>query len=333
MGSLVGKARHWWRKAAPAPTIPYEITCKCGQVVRGNRQGQAQVVPCPGCGQSVFVLPRSPYPSLDQAPLSKPVVDRPQYPFPFIPRPWGLPLLAAALTLVGVVLIYALILPYLGKKDLDTGPDPAVGEAIAAHVEAGQKWMAEGSFQLAVQELEAARQLHEQHPQALTVADGRWLKQRYREAALLAGLVRNSLQEVLLQAASVRREEDWAVQFRDNYLGKVVIFDDIVHRDAEGRCSLAVYEVRVGDRLARLELGELKLLQTLPLERPRRLIFGARLAGIAREAPGGWVIRFQPDSGVLLTDEQALAAAAPVPLDDEVHRVLRWQAEWVASAP
>lgn len=60
---------------------------------------------------------------------------------------------------------------------------------------------------------------------------------------------------------------------------------------------------------------------------------GARLDSIARDEAGVWVIRFKPDSGVLLTDAEVAATASPLPLDDELQAVLRRQAEWAAELP
>ena len=69
---------------------------------------------------------------------------------------------------------------------------------------------------------------------------------------------------------------------------------------------------------------------------PRRMLFGARLAGLAREERGGhglWVIRLDPDSGVLLTDEDTAGACGPRPLDPGLREVLRRQADWAAALP
>lgn len=232
--------------------------------------------------------------------------------------------MAAAATLAGVVLFYALLLPRLGR----TVPPPTDSAAnqVAEHLRNGKKALEEGSFLLAAGELEAARELSRQHPGLLPPAQGRRLEQLHREAALLSRLLRHSLEEIIGQAAQVRRAEEWEAQFRENYRGRSVIFDDVVRRDSDGGCHLTVYEVRTGGAPARLELGELRLLQTLPLIRPQRLLFGARLASVAREAPNIWVVRFEPDSGVLLTDESAAAAYLPPPLDEEARQLLRRQA-------
>jgi hypothetical protein len=66
------------------------------------------------------------------------------------------------------------------------------------------------------------------------------------------------------------------------------------------------------------------------------MLFGARLAGLGREERGGhglWVIRLDPDSCVLLTDEEIAGACCPRPLDEALRAVLRQQAEWAAALP
>ena len=63
-------------------------------------------------------------------------------------------------------------------------------------------------------------------------------------------------------------------------------------------------------------------------DRPRRLLFGARLASVDREG-GAWVVRFERASGVLLTDEGAVAACGLPPLDTELREVLRQQDLWL----
>src|SRR5262249_23111827 len=49
------------KRAAETPE-PFEIACACGEMLRGQRQPQAQTIRCPVCQSSRFVLPRSPLP-------------------------------------------------------------------------------------------------------------------------------------------------------------------------------------------------------------------------------------------------------------------------------
>jgi hypothetical protein len=57
------------------------------------------------------------------------------------------------------------------------------------------------------------------------------------------------------------------------------------------------------------------------------MLFGARLRDCTREEGGGWVIRFEPDSGVLLTDAEAAAACAA--LEPRLKETLRRQQRWL----
>jgi hypothetical protein len=103
----------------------------------------------------------------------------------------------------------------------------------------------------------------------------------------------------------------------------------VVRLDTTGQPLLCYYEVRVGGEVARVELADLVVLRDLKLDPPRRLLFGGRLARVSREKGGLWVVHFEPDSGVLLTDAGAAAALCLGPPDRELQDVLRHQEEWL----
>ena len=46
----------------PPRVVPFEITCECGQRLRGRRRPQAQFPACPNCDRTLFVLPLDVYP-------------------------------------------------------------------------------------------------------------------------------------------------------------------------------------------------------------------------------------------------------------------------------
>ena len=112
-------------------------------------------------------------------------------------------------------------------------------------------------------------------------------------------------------------DEEWKARFARDYEGKSVLFDDAVRFDDSApttgrrRPLLVNYRVVVDGKTVRLALEDLDILQGLPLERPRRLLFGGRLAAVEREEGGRWVVGFIPDSGVLLTDRGAAEAVCP----------------------
>jgi hypothetical protein len=295
----------------------FELACACGQPLRGERQRRHQVVPCPACGRSSFVFPLSPY-DLPAEVTAKPSgVWR---------RSWRTPLFAAlgsvSILLVGFVLAW----PYLMRRT------PAVEEQDAgkllAEGEAGRVALSKGKFHLGRRLLEGALARRDRHPTLLTAEQSHDLNQLHRQADLLARLSNRSLEEIVRQGMLVRDPEEWAAQFAD-YRGRTIVFDDLFRRDADGRPVPATDVVEVGQEVIRLAIEEVELLQDLPLNDSPRLIFGARLAGCRREEGGAWVIRFEPDSGVLLTDPDSWQACASADLDDDTRRVFARQRQWL----
>jgi hypothetical protein len=240
-------------------------------------------------------------------------------------RWWRTPLLAAAGTLAAVVACFFVLLPRLATEHSAAATGPQADPRAAA--ETGRRALADGNFFLAARELSAASLLP---AGGRSAAELRELDQLRRQADLLSRLHGRSLQEILGEALPLRRDDEWKARFREQHEGKAVVFDDVVVRDAAGRPSLAVYRVRVGDERARVAVDDLRLLARLPIDPPRRLLFGGRLADLVREDGGAWAFRFHPDSAVLLTDAGAVAACIG-PVDADLMEVLRRQERWLAE--
>jgi len=297
----------------------YELTCPCGQAVTGQRQARHQVVSCPACARPVFVLPLSPREGTAGSYRMRRRWSE--------LRAWRGPLVAGGLTLGLLLALFVLVLPMLGRGGSDPG-EPSVAEGTLGAMASARRALEAGRFHAALRELNAAiAQRDRRSGPGLSPAQHRQLNQLQRQADLLTRLSPLSLQEVLARVAAVRDPEERAEQFKD-HRGKTVIFDDAVTRDAEGRPALVSYEVTVGDRPARLALEDLALLHDLPLEQSPRLIFGARLAGCERDEGGTWVVRFERDSAVLLTD-LAAAVVCTDPLEPELREVLDRQQGWL----
>jgi hypothetical protein len=303
------------------PVAPYEVVCECGGVVKGLRKSRHQVVPCPGCGRSVFVLPFSPLPPVASADNSIKEIPPTAERQPFGPRIKAL--VAAAVALVAIIFIVFLA---LSPRRANPGP-----QAINQRMNAGKQFLAQGKFHEAVRELDAAFGLRERYPDALSASDRRDLMQLHRQATLLVDLLSQSLENILFQASEELDEQEWQALFGDRYKGRAVVFFAEVRRDAHANYQLD-YDFFVQDKRAIVELGNIQLLHALPLNRPQRLLFGARLASVGSEAGGTWVIRFEPDSGVLLTDPGAVAACYSRPLEG-LDEVLQRQAAWIAEMP
>ncbi len=338
MRSLVARVRRWWRLGGSSATVtPFEVACACGQVQRGLRQSRHQVLRC-ACGRDVFVLGRSPLPPPPPRGASVSGLRGPgrregpglrDRVTPPAAGWWRWPLLAAALTLAAVVALYAVLFGLLPPRPPATVAETA-GE-VRQLVRAGEAALAGGNFRLAEEKLAAARALLEQRPGEMTAHERRQVVNLHRQAALLADLLSESLGEIL-QHASALPEEEWQAQFARRYHGQAVVFDADVRRDAAGQ-HLLDYHVQAGVEPARVDLTGLRLLTALPRDRPPRLLFGARLGNVAREAPGAWVVRFDPDSGVLLTHAGAVAASCPPPIDEDMMQLLRRQETWAAEVP
>jgi hypothetical protein len=241
-----------------------------------------------------------------------------------------MPAVAGGACVAVLLVLFLLTLPLLSRHPASQQPaEEAPARRLEAETEAGRRALANGNYRLALAAFSKAVDLRDSHPGLLGPAEGRRLTQLQRQSDLLARLLSRSLQEIVQEASQLRDPDEWQAKFADDYRGRSVIFDDVVRRDNDGRPALNTYAVVVNNETVRLALGDLKLLQGLPLAPPARMLFGARLAGCAREEGGAWVIHFETESGVLLTDPGAAASCCPAPLGRELEEVLRRQEEWL----
>jgi hypothetical protein len=303
--------------------MPFTVLCRCGQALHGDRQRRSQVLPCPGCRRPVFIFPRSPFPDRPGQPATPTDNRSPSARIARWLTPWRRPLVAGLITLLLLGLGFWLLLPYLSR------PLPAASEDVQGPLDTARRALREGSFHRALELLDTAVRARDRRPDALTSEENHTLDRLHRQAQLLDRLLSRPLQDLLREAGSIRREEEWQRHFEREYRGRTVIFDDEVGLDGGGRPELRFYEVRAGDETARVAVSDLTVLSHLPLQPPRRLLFGGRLASFARDEDGVWVIGFEPDSGVLLTDEDVLAAWRPPLVNDELREVLNRQAIWL----
>jgi hypothetical protein len=296
--------------------VNYEIACLCGRPLRGPRQRSQLIISCPSCGRKHFIFPISPW--LPPAPAAIKPAGR-----------LNLNRLLLGIVIGGALsmaLVFLLLRPYLRRPEAgDASTAPADSHALLAE---GERQLREGNVFLALKQLRAGLDQYSRHPQSLSRNESYRLKQLWRQTDLLAHLLDQPLEEILHQAMQHRSDEDWDTKFQ-HYRGRTLVFDDVLRRDAQGRPILAAYLVRAGDTEARVALEDLTLLRQLPLDPPRRWLFGVRLADCRREHGGIWVFRFEPDSVVLLSDEIAAAVCCPHPLDEELLAVLKRQDEWL----
>ncbi len=306
------------RAPSPAAITTYAIACACGNRLAGERHARTQTVRCPGCGRDHFVLPKSPLPPPARDPIaaaSGKVKRSPRL---------LLPLLLFGVLLTTLAVVFALVINW-GGGGRPPQTDPLTD--LPRHQARGLVALGDGNFQLAVQELGRAVALAEHFAASVPASERTRLDQLFRQAALLADLLHEPL-AVLLQLAAGVPEQEWQAVFARTYRHKAVVFDAAVRRVEDGRYEMS-YVVADGRRVARLHLEDLALLHGLPLAKPQRLLFGARLADVVREPDGSWGVRFAPGSGVLLTEAAAAEACLFVPPDDALQEVLERQATWL----
>jgi hypothetical protein len=232
--------------------------------------------------------------------------------------------------------VYFWVWPRLVRQPDAAAPARKNSEA-QERLAAGKAAFQEGSYALALEKLIDAHWLCQRDPKALTYGESQQLNRIYWECALYANLVGRGptervLADLLDEAGEHPNPDDWAAHFRRKYRAKTVIFDGVVRFDRRAR-TLDRSEVRGSRVKARISIEGLQLFDYLPKE-PRRWIFGARLASVRDEGEAGWVIRLEPDSGVLLTDRQALVTWNPALANDvEVDDVLQRQRDRLPALP
>jgi hypothetical protein len=304
-------------KESSATRIRYEVACGCGKTVVGFRQAHHQEVVCAGCGQKIFILPFSPLGSI--AGRSAKSASRGS-------RFWIWRRSVAAAAGALLVAIGAIIL--LTYKSYHASLSFIEPKTFRLYFAQGKRALGQGKFQFARENLEAAWSLRDRPEENLSSAERADLLQLLREARLLADLSAESLEEMLRHAADlIEDEREWHREFSRRYQGKTVLFDTEVRLDPVRQFQME-YVVFVGERPAKMELSNVELFRSLPLDKPRRLIFGLRLANITLEPEGVWSVRFEPDGGVLLTQLQAAAACCMQPVDD-LREVIDRQGLWI----
>src|SRR5438132_1068735 len=129
----------------PSPGA-FQVTCVCGQVLAGSRQKVHQVFRCERCGAQRFILPSSPLPPLGPA-LASPSSRR-----PLTLRHWLLPALAALLTLGTLIFLYVVFLAPERRDPAGNQPEKSWEQRFHQ----AEQFLEEGSFRLAVLEMEGA---------------------------------------------------------------------------------------------------------------------------------------------------------------------------------
>ena len=141
------------------------------------------------------------------------------------------------------------------------------------------------------------------------------------EAALYANLVSETM-ESLLRSADPAETSDWPAEFARLYKGKAIVVRAEVIAvpgpDGRGGYDLDYRILPSGegdlnprrDRVGRFDLSKFKLFHDLQPKVGTQLAFGARLRSFTFDAERNeWLVGLEPDSGVVLQHDKALAIA------------------------
>lgn len=306
MASGTGWLQRAWA-AVRTGTRAFAVACRCGKVLRGRRGATHQLVRCPACSRSVLVYPASAF--------QPPTAPRPAQPLSAV---WLL-VPVAVLGLLAIGVFYALV---RNIKGTDPAGPPAASprSQLLAKLDEGERELEQGGLHLAREKLDEVVRQRDADPKLLTEPEHRRLNQLQRQAALLTDLAPVTVTGLLEQAEAAPGLAAWQARCR-TYQGKGVLLDDVLRGDrAPGRVQARkLGDIRVGGTAGRVALEDLTLLQQLPLQMPQRWLVGARLKNVDREGGPGWVIRLEPESGVLFTTRAPVEAEWPA---------LRNDAEW-----
>jgi hypothetical protein len=220
------------------------------------------------------------------------------------------------------------MVPLLFPDRHELPTDPAAGNpTLQGRLEQGRKLLAEGNFRLAL-----AAMKPEANPldlSSLTPHERHAWRQIYRQAALLADILSEPLEDIIRHGAGFVREQEWQEDFRYRFQGKALVLDAEFRRPVGGAWEVS-YPLFHGQERARIIVEDLKILQAVPSPEAQRLVVGMRLASVKLENPGpAWVVRFEPDSGVFLTDPAAAARVCRALIDPEALSILERQHHWV----
>lgn len=159
-------------------------------------------------------------------------------------------------------------------------------------------------------------------PGSWSPAEMRQLTSLASQAAALADLSHDTLEEIVTQASSVA-EAEWRAEWPLRHQGRAVLLDLEVE-SPDGRHVAHTFVLAVPGQTARLDLDNLPLLRGLGPQKTRVLLL-ARLASVTRSQEHGWVIQLDPDSAVFLTEAGPARICCPALVGPEFEAVLKRQ--------
>ncbi len=282
------------RRRQAAPATPFEVACRCGEVHRGWRLAERQLLTCSRCGGQVFVLPRSAWPVVEaDVSAGTPAPSMPTEE----PRIWLMPVLATVVAFVILVVIVAAVLRRF--QGVPQRESPAIGE----HLHACREALRRGDLAKARASALQAAQLLEQSAGITSAQRAAEVRLLRRQLDLLNDLVDRPVEDLVAEAQSMPAA-DWQRRWQERYRGRSVAFLVDLWRQPNDAGLHFDYLLPEERGKARIELDDLpEVRERLAVRQAERLFFAARLATLRSEEPdGAWVARLDKGSFVPLDD-------------------------------
>ena len=301
-----------------AAHMPFRCKCPCGQTISGQRKRHALELVCPKCGNRLFVLPRSAWPVVTTAnsaaapavvsPTSPVTADAPTAGVRVSQRLWLLPIcvgLFALLTAGWGVWIYGPQVIRAARHEHGR----SYRELQAAALEALEK----GEFGLAAHQMEEAMKAWGRDENPPSRAEQTSHYRLLEQVRVLAELSSLSLEQVMSWAEEQEKHPGDKTDLKTHFPHRVFVFDSYLRVPPpqfldEKRSLRLDYQVLGSTLPVELDLSNQEGLGNLvPLDKDQRWIVALRLESVELRAneqhpKGQWVMRFEPNRAVLLSD-------------------------------
>jgi hypothetical protein len=294
-----------------ATHVPFRVRCACGQSLTGTRRKQALELVCPKCSAKVLVLPRSAWPVVASSAVP------PTEPSATLPTPalaarrsrlkvWLLPMCAglfALATAIWAIWVYGPQVARSARQDR---------RSVREHLAAAQEALQRGEFERATQELEGTARAWQRDGNAPSRDEQAAHYRLLNQTRLLTELCPQSLEEVLTIAEEEEKKPRAdRTDLRIRLPQRVVVFDTHLHLPMllENAHTLRLdYQVFGKTLPTHVDFSNQEgLLKLMPQDKLLRWVFAVRLESVQlrvdeENRKGHWVIRFEANSAVLLTD-------------------------------
>ncbi|MFO0945371.1 MAG: hypothetical protein U1D30_05400 [Planctomycetota bacterium] len=317
MAGILGRAKGMLAGRKSAAPRPFSTRCLCGEVVEGFRQPECQILTCPACRASLIIFPQSPLPEPD-VPVKKGRARAREKSDPSlknapraVERPAALPrkplreiirekagrwraALSGPRTILAVVVVLVLVTGWWQWRARELR---RLREQLDPSGRRGLQALANGDLETAWEELSLS--VHAMDRLQETFPGGASYRQAYSELAIARDLLDESLEFEL--TGGTKSPEAVSRKIRD----RAFVLDAEVEPGENGAWVVHA-AVFMDETPVPFDAHDFRLFGQIGIHRRTRLIFGARLEGVSKDSSGRWSVRWQPDSGVLITEPALL---------------------------